>query len=182
MNQAFDSGNTSRQPKRNCPIFSDVTVVKEIKKAEEVVYFDTLAQDALENLLRWLSGRPRDEKWAAFIEVDDLSMVMHVDGDLGTLARTQFSGVFIGDPLYHSNQELTEPGMLSMRSAGDARMLHPQAWKSLKTLVIDSGVKQFKRLDSLDIFSSLATYVTRMDVSSDHGAWVARFGREIAHT
>lgn len=57
--------------------------------------FDTLPENALDNIVRFFSGAPRAENWAAAVNLADILTLYGVDGALALFLLSRFTGVFL---------------------------------------------------------------------------------------
>jgi len=56
--------------------------------AARLLYFDILPENAISNVVRFLSEAPRAETWADYIDLVDISGLYDVKGELGAFMLT----------------------------------------------------------------------------------------------
>lgn len=80
---------------RDLYIHSNDAEQKEIPTC--LLYFDLIPENAIDNIVNWLSGSSRARNWISCITLEKISGLYNVKGELGALLQDRFTSLYFHD-------------------------------------------------------------------------------------
>lgn len=190
MKYALASDFASRKRKRRCRRAPDRIVnAQEATGSGQVsggkLYFDSIPDNALENVVRYLSLSPRAANWPSYLLVELLTRLYGTPGYLGEFCRTRFTSLCISDTkcIYELEKDIWNNrtrGMLWAQRKRSAYDVVIHGGGHLRTLFIGpTYARQIHNSDMLDDFSAKCANLTALSIESDGRAWIERFGARL---
>jgi len=160
--------------------------VEESKEmAARMLYFDILPENAISNIVRFLSTSPRAEKWANYINLADISGLYDVKGYLGTFLLTLCNALRLGDENVSSFLSLDDIEPAEAIGCEPEYILDSslpeRAAKSFRTLIVrHNGVSEDVR-SHIDFISEKFPNIRKLLVGfvMTDRVWIKKFGPKL---